>query len=513
MPLCAAAWGDLGHARGVSSNDHHPLAHLGEGAARQDDVRGFWTILALAAIAGAVWWGIRQLEPTIRQARASADAVEVCNAAFAGSNTIGDTLAPAVVASFLAARGYEVSEPARVAMDESRIVGVRDTRRCTIDFRAHGSSNAFTELASGSALIGMASRAIRPDEIERLRAAGAGDFAMQADAAEHVVALDGLAIIVHPSNPLRAMALADVRRAFTGRARSWRAFGGADQAIALYARDDNSGTFQFFFERALRSAPEWAAVQSQARRFESSTQLVDAVAADPAGIGFVGAGFVTAGVRALAISDGGPAIAPTAQSVRAEDYPLSRRLYLYVRPDTMQSNRFVAALIAYFKSPDAFAAIEGAHAVALRAQADEPGVAAPLASTCAAGAAESEVYRALTADARRMDAVIRFLPGSNAVDSLARDDIGRTAPTIAQALRDGAVVRLIGHSDSDGDDANNRRLARERADAIRLAFESMGLYGLQVDSAGEMCPIADNSAPDGRQANRRVEIWIATRRG
>lgn len=54
----------------------------------------------------------------------------------------------------------------------------------------------------------------------------------------------------------------------------------------------------------------------------------------------------------------------------------------------------------------------------------------------------------------------------------------------------------------------NRRLARERAEAVRAEFEVVGVLGLQVDSAGEKCPVAENEAEAGRQSNRRVEVWI-----
>ena len=67
---------------------------------------------------------------------------------------------------------------------------------------------------------------------------------------------------------------------------------------------------------------------SSARRFESNEELRQSVSNDPDGIGFASISFVK-GVKALAVSDGSKAIAPSTFTVATEDYPLARRLFLY----------------------------------------------------------------------------------------------------------------------------------------------------------------------------------------
>jgi len=430
-----------------------------------------------------------------------------CRIQLAGSNTIGERLAPAIVSAYLAADGFTIEAPQKTGEDEVRVNGVRGEERCAVDIRSHGSSLAFKELTEGATEIGMASRPIKIEETEALRAASAGDFEAEAALAEHVVGLDGIAVIVHPSNPLRALSRRDIRRIFVGEAADWRDVGDGRGAIELYARDDQSGTFQFFADHVLENDSRWDRAKATARRYASSSELVAGVAADPLAIGFVGMAYVTPAVRALAVSDGGPAFEPTESNVRSESYPISRRLFLYARPQTMRDNPRVAGLVAFFKSEAAYAAIEELGYVSLRPTPRPDAVAQT--ETCAPGAPESEVYRVATAHAQRLESVIRFLPGSNDVDSLARDDVGRAANAIRGAVAQGRVVRLIGHSDSEGDSALNRRLALQRADAIRQAFEGLNVLGLQVESAGEMCPVANNDTPAGRRTNRRVEIWIA----
>jgi len=466
----------------------------------------------MAAIGFLLWSGVAILSgsdqggerPALFSRPSAPDIQEVCDAVIAGSNTVGERLAPALISDYLVQADFTMAEPVMETPGEWRLMGTLNARRCTVRVLSHGSSEAFQALQNGQALIGMSSRQIRPSEIEALRAT-AGDFEAEANLAEHVIALDGIAVIVHPSNPLAALSLSEVRQIFLGSVQDWSAVGGQPGAIKLHARDDASGTYQFFQERVLQEAPAWP----QVPRYESSSELVAAVAADPAAIGFVGVAYVTDSVRALAISDGGPPVRPTTADVRAENYPISRRLFLYVRPETMRGNRFVSGLVRYFKSPAAYARVEELAYVSLRP--DDPTNAAPLTPDCAAGTPEAIVYAKATQGARRLSSVFRFVAGSNQLDALGRDDLDRSVEQLQRSLAAGAIVRLIGHSDAEGEAAINRKLARERAEAVRLILEERGVYGLQVDSAGEMCPIADNENQAGRQSNRRVEVWIADR--
>lgn len=468
-------------------------------------------VISVAWCFAAGWWfaSWRQADT----AAPSAGAFDPnCSFAMAGSNTIGERLAPALVAAYFRDAGFEVADAQATADGEVRLTATKDDQSCAVDIRSHGSSLSFEELTANSAAIGMSSRGIRSEEAASLKAAGAGDLDAEAALAEHVVALDGIAIIVHPSNPARTLSRGQVRNAFLRQVRGWAVIGGGAAPVNLYARDDQSGTFQFFFENVLADDVRWDAAKSAVRRFESSSDLVTGVAADVSSLGFVGMAYVNDSVRALPISDGGPAFAPSPNNVRSESYPISRRLYLYVRPDTMRNNPAVAAIIAYAKSPAAYEVVEQLGYVSLR----EMGIGGPDQRSvaveplfCESDAPETLAYRVATRNADRLDSVIRFMPGSNTLDSLARDDVGRAAAAIRAALTAGRTVTLIGHSDGQGDADVNRRLAMQRAATIREAFEAQALLGLQLDSAGERCPVASNDTPQGRQSNRRVEIWIS----
>ncbi len=114
---------------------------------------------------------------------------------------------------------------------------------------------------------------------------------------------------------------------FSGAITDWSAVGRAPGRIQVYARDDKSGTFDTFNSLVLK--PTKAALTADARRFESSEELSDSVARDANGIGFVGFAYLR-NAKALEIgSNCGMAYAPTVFNVKTEQYPLSRRLYVY----------------------------------------------------------------------------------------------------------------------------------------------------------------------------------------
>ena len=100
-----------------------------------------------------------------------------------------------------------------------------------------------------------------------------------------------------------------------------------------------------------------------------------------------------------------------------------------------------------------------------------------------------------------------------------RPDAQKSLLTVAQALEQfkGRAIRLVGHTDSKGDDAYNRKLSLKRADSVKrffLAVPSLAGFQFGAEGKGESDPAVSNTLPDGRddpdgrQKNRRVEIRI-----
>lgn len=136
----------------------------------------------------------------------------------AGSNTVGANLMRNFLKSYLLAKG---AEDIRVlplqAENEYRVEGLVSGLPVYVEVAAHGSSTGFSALLANKADVGMSSRTIKDKEVVAL--ATGGD--MLSTEGEHVIAIDGLAIVVHRDNPLRALSLEQLAAVFSGQMRNW----------------------------------------------------------------------------------------------------------------------------------------------------------------------------------------------------------------------------------------------------------------------------------------------------
>lgn len=413
---------------------------------------------------------------------AFAQATRLC---LSGSNTVGGTLAPELVKAWANQQGWRVQSQAQPVLDETRLVLASPRGAITVDVLAHGTSTGYAALRDGDCDLWMASRPVRDEEVEGARLLGP----LYEQGQEHVIALDGLAVIVHPSNPLTALTVDQVRDIFSGRIRDWSQVGGARGAIVLHARDDRSGTYDTF-----RSLVMGSAALGAATRYESTDQLAAAVAADPRAIGFVG----LAGVgraKALALSERGTSpMAPTTLSVATEDYVLARRLFLY---SAGQPRAEARALIDFALGPTGQGVVAKVGFVPQDIQAlDQP-------------APSQEDYRALVAGARRLSLNFRFGEGAAVLDNKAVEDIERVARFMQQPDQRGHELLLIGFADrSESTPYLALSLSNDRVDLVAAELRAQGLRVARQRGLGQIAPVASNDTAQGRVRNRRVEVWI-----
>jgi phosphate transport system substrate-binding protein len=335
----------------------------------------------------------------------------------------------------------------------------------------------------------MASRAINTDEVATTARAGLGD--LRSPATEHVLALDGIAVIVHRNNPLRTLDRASLRAVFTGEITDWSQLGAPAGPIHVLARDHHSGTFDTFKALVLGKAE----LRAGTPRYEDSIALADAVAADPDAIGFIGLPYIRA-TKALAIGDAGaPAMLPTAFTITTEGYLLARRLYLYV-PARVRSP-FATDLVSFALSTHGQQVVRDAGFVDLDVVAGD-GIA------CDARCPKR--YAELVGDAHRLSVDFRFRYGRDEPDSRATRDLDRLVGYLAR--HPGSHVLLLGFSDSSGDAAYNVKLSRSRALAIARELATRGVHAAAVDGFGAAMPISANTSDADRERNRRVEVWV-----
>ncbi len=406
-----------------------------------------------------------------------------------GSNTIGASLAPNLAKDYLIAKGAEdVSIRTRAAVNEYRVEGRVAGDAVYIDVAAHGSGTGMRGLASGEAQIAMASRPIKPAEQALLAEFGS----MRHFDSEHVVAIDGLAVIVHRSNPLEALTVTQIARLFSGDIRNWAELGGPDRPVNLYARDDKSGTWDSFKSMVLRGT---ASLDTRARRFESNDELSDLVSGDPGAIGFVGLASVRQAKAVRVSQDGISPLGPEPLYVATEDYALSRRLFLYTLPGENQP--MVREFIEFAQSE------AGQRRVAQVGFVSQNPVSLKPSIHPEAPAEYSDLVR----DGERLSINFRFDAGSSRLDNKALWDVERLWTFMRQPENQDRKLQLIGFGDGQQSEARALLLSRMRALRVKSALRAHDIHAAAVVGFGDDLPVADNQG-GGRIKNQRVEVWL-----
>lgn len=178
-----------------------------------------------------------------------------------------------------------------------------------------GSGNGAKSLINKTCDIADMSRPMKDNEVAAARSKGVTPV-------EHVVALDGLAIIVHPSNRVNSLSRAQIRGIYMGRYTNWSQVGGPNAPIVIIQRESNSGTQDSFKELVMgKDNPISKRAETQA----SNGAIKSRVASTPNAVGFVGLGFVDNSIKALLV-DG---VDPDARTVKNGTYPLHRALFMY----------------------------------------------------------------------------------------------------------------------------------------------------------------------------------------
>ncbi len=201
-----------------------------------------------------------------------------------------------------------------------------------------GSGVGISALIEGTTDIAMASRFMRMREFEMAVANGVMPIA-------HEVAVDGLSIVVHPDNPLTEITIEQVAAIYLGEITNWKELGGADMRIVVFSRDTASGTYGYFVDEVLDDG----LMRPDVLYKVSNAAIAGAVARTPGGIGYVGIGFMSEAIVALAVArEGDEFVYPSLETVADGSYPLSRSLFLFT--DGWPKG-IIASFIRFIQSP------------------------------------------------------------------------------------------------------------------------------------------------------------------
>ena len=192
-----------------------------------------------------------------------------------------------------------------------------------------GTGTGFAALQNNSTDLCNASRAIKPEESEKVKAVTGKE------AKEFAVAYDALAVYAHPSNPIKEISLEELREIWVegGTTLTWEQLNPAFTGkIALFGRQNNSGTYDYFREHICgKKDGKQREFRGGISELNGSSEVVENVGKTPTGLGYSGMGYKTPNVNWLKVSSkkGEPAVDPGTDAARSGKYPIARKLFLY----------------------------------------------------------------------------------------------------------------------------------------------------------------------------------------
>ena len=208
-----------------------------------------------------------------------------------------------------------------------------------------GSGTGIASLINGTVDIANASREMKESEIEQARGNGI-------EPVEHLIAIDALAVIVNPENPVNQLTIDQIADIFTGRITNWKDVGGNDLDIVLVSRETNSGTHVYFLEEVVRKgdSDNTDIFAPQTLLMPSSVGITSEIQRNPRAIGYDGLGYVTEHEKMLGVAKNAdsPYVLPSVASGSDGSYPVARGLYMYTAGEPTGT---IADYIAWIKGP------------------------------------------------------------------------------------------------------------------------------------------------------------------
>ena len=216
-----------------------------------------------------------------------------------------------------------------------RFMAINPNARVTVT--GGGTGVGISALLDETTDIAMASRGIK--FCEKMKAKAAGE-----DLAEVPIAYDALAVVVHPSNPVKQLTRQQLEDIFRGKITNWKQVGGDDRKIVVYSRETSSGTYEFFKESVLKNKN----YMSSSLSMPATGAIIQSVSQTRGAIGYVGLAYVSPRIKPLAISyDNKHFATPTLENAINKSYPIVRPLfYYYNKKNAEQTNPLLQFILS-----------------------------------------------------------------------------------------------------------------------------------------------------------------------
>ncbi len=393
-------------------------------------------------------------------------------------------------------------------VDEKVMMSVAPTRSNT--------PAALQKLQDGITAVAVTARRVTDAEISAFTQAGLPD--PSAPEQEKVIALDALVPIASADSRLRSVTILQLAQILSGQIRNWSQLGGENLPIRLILPEEDSASSEVI--KTLILDPNRVRVARTAERMATDEDIADAVARDSAAFGVVS---LSARRNAQVVPIRricGPVARATEFSVKAEEYPLTRRVYMYMSGGSVPSRvKDVVDFAGSSAARDAIQSVGFIDQSITPTPIDQAGgrlAAALISAPDAATFRQLQAFSSDFVDALRLSTTFRFETGSSQLDNKAIGDIDRMAEYLTRGDAADQEVLVVGFTDSFGRQDLNLLLGESRAEVVRDQLIAASGGGIAEDritvlSYGPLAPIGCNETPAGRTINRRVEVWLRDR--
>ncbi len=197
---------------------------------------------------------------------------------------------------------------------------MKKTPEVQVSVTGGGSGTGIAAIINGTTEICASSRDMQQKEKDQAKEKGI-------NIVEKVIAYDGLAVIVHPENPMKDITMEQIKKIYTGAYKNWKELGGPDQPITVLSRESNSGTYVFFQEHVLNKEN----FDPSVKLMPASSSIAQSISQDKWSIGYLGLGYTKEGnVKVLNVKkdENSPAITPNHNTVLDKTYSIARPLFL-----------------------------------------------------------------------------------------------------------------------------------------------------------------------------------------
>ncbi len=432
----------------------------------------------------------------------------------AGSSGIGLNLLPTLIEVFALDRGGDLD----VTVNENgstvyNVLEADGTVYASISVQATDSIDGFSKLLDGSAMIAMSSREVTASELEAFEQAGAG--VLNSAAQESIIALDGVVATVNRDNPVSVLSIPQISAIFEGDIVNWSQVGGADAPISLYRRGANAGTTTVFTNIGFADGDH--SLTENATILPTDAAVSDAVAADINGIGLTSYAQERRAKAVTLRSVCGGLYGASDFAIKTEEYPLTRRMYLYTKQADIPA--VAQEFLDFANSETAQSVIANSGFIGQnlsRNTLDQQGRRMAQAIVTSGNRTELLQLQDLAAsvlDATRLSFTMRF-DENGELDARALADVERLGKMISNGDFSSRQILVLGFSDDTG--AINAQLneTQDMAETVRDAVvnatgrANMGNVRMSPIGYGRLFPVACNATDAGRSSNNRVEIWV-----